>query len=103
MFTKEEALALWDDLTADKDAFLVNFGEMVLTKGRKYPYPTTTDKDSFGYFIRARNHRYTKEMLEAYNRICIKHNCTYRIDTTENDVGIFFFKDIPIPQKTCQR
>lgn len=29
MFTREEALAVWDDLVADKDAFLARCGELV--------------------------------------------------------------------------
>lgn len=101
MFTREEALALWDDLSADKDAFLFSFGELVLTRA-KTAVPTAgfvagTDKpggyDNFGYFIRARNHCYTKEMFAAYDKVCAKHNCTYRIETEGNAFGITFFKE----------
>ncbi len=90
MFTRDEALMVWDDLIADKDAFLTLFGEIVFSRQHKYPF-----KGEYGYFIRAKNDCYTKEMFDGYNRICEKHNCTYRID---NVVIIFYkpFKALPI-------
>jgi hypothetical protein len=100
VFTRDEALAVWDDLVADKDAFLVAFGEVVFVRHRKI-LPRAGDvlghegENSFGYFVRARNHCYTKEMFEAYNRICQKHGCTYRIETEGDAAGIVFFKESP--------
>jgi hypothetical protein len=94
MFTRDEALALWDDLTEDIDAFLTSFGEIVLIKHRNVlPHVGfilgDTNKDSFGYFIRAKNYCFTKEMLNGYNRACEKHKCTYRIEGET----ITFYKD----------
>jgi hypothetical protein len=93
MFTRDEALAVWDDLIADKDAFLMSFGEVVLTRGRNYPYAYGDDPESFGYFVKAKNHCYTKEMFDGYNRVCEKHKCQYRIETDQDKLGIIFYKD----------
>ena len=100
MFTKDEAVALWDDLAADKDAFLFAFGEVVFTRIRK-AVPNAgfvlgdNGPESFGYFVRARNHCYTEEMFVAYNRLCQKHGCTYRIETEGPAAGIVFYKQRP--------
>lgn len=97
MFTREEALALWDDLVADRDAFLMAFGEIVLARTRKVlphaGFVLGDGPDSFGYFVRGANHCYTKEMFDGFNRVCEKHHCTYRIETKGDVSGITFFKD----------
>jgi hypothetical protein len=99
MFTREEALALWDALLAENDAFLYAFGELVLTRANKAVHAgfvAGTDKpggfDNYGYFVRAKNHCYTKEMLAAFERVCNRHGCTYRIETDER-AGITFYKE----------
>lgn len=91
MFTRDEALAVWDDLIADKDAFLLAFGEVVLTRMKKHGYGI--DPESFGYFVKAKNYCYTKEMFDGYNRVCEKHNCKYRIETDSGICGIVFYKE----------
>ncbi len=94
MFTRDAALALWDDLVADKDAFLTSFGEVVFVRHRKI-LPGAgfvvghNDEQSFGYFVRATNTCFTREMFNGYNRVCAKHECTYRI---EGEL-IVFYKD----------
>jgi len=94
MFTRDAALALWDDLVADKDAFLTTFGEVVFVRHRMI-LPGAgfvlghNNEDSFGYFVRAKNTCFTREMFDGYNRVCEKHNCTYRIE----DEVIVFYKD----------
>jgi hypothetical protein len=89
MFTRDEALAVWDDLNNEKDSFLYAFGELVLSKNiTKYPSDNT-----FGYFIRARNFYYNREMFEAFNKVCEKHNCTYRFETDTKDPSIIFYKE----------
>jgi hypothetical protein len=85
MFSRDEALALWDDLVADKDAFLLAFGEVVFTRMPKM-IPLGSKPKEFGYFVRARNYCFTKEMFMAYNRICEKHNCSYRVETDAPEI-----------------
>jgi hypothetical protein len=100
MFTRDEALALWDDLVLEEEAFLYTFGELVMSRTRKVgglpismiPGAQPHNSDLFGYFIRARNHTYTKEMFEAYNRVCERHQATYRIQVDGPLAGIIFFK-----------
>ena len=100
MFTRDEALAVWDDLVADKDAFLMAFGEVVFTRTRKVlVYCASVDPDAFGYFVRARNHCYTKEMFDGYNRVCEKHGCKYRIEANGEHAGIVFYKERPRNEK----
>lgn len=95
MFTREEALALWDDLTADSDAFLCAFGEVVLLRQRERVggHFHLGEDGKFGYFIRAKNHCFTQEMFAGYNRVCEKHNCTYRIETRKKSMVLLFYKD----------
>lgn len=95
MFTRAEALALWDDLVQDKDAFLYAFGELVFTRRRRWLSGSRfapNEHSEFGYFIRACNHVYTREMFESYGRICKKHQATYRIEKEESSVAIIFYK-----------
>jgi hypothetical protein len=98
LFTREEALALWDDLIADKDAFLYAFGELVMCRTRRclpvYIIPKTEpeESDPFGYFIRAKNHLYIQEMFHGFDRVCKKHNATYRVETEKPHCEILFYK-----------
>jgi hypothetical protein len=96
MFTRDEALALWDDLQTDKDSFLHAFGELVLTRTPNFlPRPThdINDPKNFGYFVHAKNGCFTVEMLNGYARVCAKHNCKYRIEIHGQNIGIIFYKD----------
>lgn len=95
MFTREEALALWDDLTADKDAFLCSFGELVLLRQRQVVagHFCLGEDGKFGYFIRAKNYCFTREMFAGYDRVCQKHDCTYRIESRKKGMILIFYKD----------
>jgi hypothetical protein len=104
VFTREEVLALWDDLNTDNDAYLYAHGEVTLTRHRTAlgSHAVTAegyrDDKSFGYFLRARNNVFTPEMLAAFNRICLKHGCTYRVEMEGDQyrpAGILFYKPVP--------
>lgn len=90
MFTREEALLVWDDLIAEKDAFLSGFGEVVFSRQKNISTYLSGDPSDFGYFVRAYNHCFTKEMFAAYDKVCQKHNCTYRIENAP--MVIIFYK-----------
>lgn len=90
MLTRDEALSLWDDLVSEKDCFMFARGEVVVTK-YDGGYNRSGSLHQYGFFIRARNSFYTKDMMEAYNRVCERHNCTYIINTDKPE--IIFFKN----------
>ncbi len=93
MFTRDEALALWDDLLAEKDAFLCRHGEMVLCRQRTGR--PNEDSNEFGYFVRSVYHIYTPEMVEAYLKVSKAHNCSFRIETENNRTTLLFYKEPP--------